>query len=298
MGLVYCPNGRSNWSQHSALTPTPIQLEDDKIRVYAGMRDNTGASRIGYVDVDADKPSRIVAVSDSPVLDVGLPGCFDDNGVILGDIAQLGRKLLMYYVGFQLVEKVKFLAFSGLAVSVDGGERFQRCSNTPILDRSDDGLYIRAIHSVLRENGIWRAWCGVGSGWETIGGKPYPRYNIRLYESRDGIHFPDRGTVCIDNTENEYRIGRPRVVKDGDTYCMFYTKGTLTGDYIPGYAESKDGISWIRKDSEAGISLSKEGWDSKHLCYPATIRVRERTIMFYNGNDMGRTGFGYAELEI
>jgi len=296
-GLVYCPDGHSEWAKHSALTPTPLLIDDDTIRVFVSMRDLRGIGRIGYVDVDADNPLRITDISEEPVLDIGIPGTFDDNGVILGDIANRDGKLWMYYVGFQLVEKVKFLAFTGLAISRDGGVGFERFGNAPILDRNEEGLYFRAIHSVLPERGTWKAWCGVGSGWAYIDDKPYPRYNIRCYESQDGVHFPETGALCIDNTTEEYRIGRPRVYKTRNGYQMFYTKGTLNHDYLPGYAESRDGVSWVRKDHDVGISLSASGWDSKHLCYPALITVHDRTYMFYNGNDMGKSGFGCAVLE-
>ena len=203
----------------------------------------------------------------------------------------------MYYVGFQLVEKVKFLAFAGLAISSDGGNTFKRYSKAPILDRSDEGLYFRAIHSVMIENGVWKAWCGIGSEWVWIDGKPFPKYHIKYFESRDGLKFPKEGKICIDFRENEYRIGRPRVIKENGIYKMFFTKGTLEKDYMPGYAESNDGISWIRMDNKIGINKSKNGWDSKHLCYPSVIKYNDKVYMFYNGNDMGKDGFGYAVLE-
>jgi hypothetical protein len=78
---------------------------------------------------------------------------------------------------------------------------------------------------------------------------------------------------------------------------MFYTKGTLEGQYTPGYAESTDGLHWFRKDESVGIGLSCEGWDSTALSYPSLLRYKDKTYMFYNGNEMGKTGFGYAELK-
>ena len=96
---------------------------------------------------------------------------------------------------------------------------------------------------------------------------------------------------------NEYRIGRPRVYKNGPAYQMFFTKGTLNKDYLSGYAESSDGIHWTRKDEEIGIGLSENGWDSEMLAYPSLLRYKEQLFMFYNGNNMGQTGFGYAILK-
>jgi hypothetical protein len=33
------------------------------------------------------------------------------------------------------------------------------------------------------------------------------------------------------------------------------------------------------------------------ICYPCVVEVDGRTLMFYNGNGFGQTGFGYAVLE-
>lgn len=295
-GLIYSPDPNIDWRNNSALTPTPIILDDKTIRIYAGFRDKNGISRIGYVDVDGENPSKVLKISEKPVLDVGIPGTFDDNGIILGDLIKFNNKIYMYYVGFQLVEKVKFLAFTGLAISNDNGENFIRYSKSPVLDRSNDELYIRAIHTIIYDNGVWKAWTGTGNDWQNIDGKVFPKYDIRYYESKDGIHFNDTGIICISPKNREYRIGRPRVYKINNKYIMFYTYGTLSKEYLSGYAESLDGVNWIRKDTEIGINLSTSGWDSHHLAYPSIITFNNKTFMFYNGNDMGYDGFGYAEL--
>ena len=155
-GLIYEPPLDGSWRDNSALTPTAFLLNDNVIRVYTSLRDKNGVGRIGYVDVNASNPSEVLKVSDKPVLDIGREGMFDDNGVILGDLIRVDDKIYMYYVGFQLVGKVKFLAYTGLAISSDNGETFERVSETPILDRKDEALYIRAIHSVLFENGKFK----------------------------------------------------------------------------------------------------------------------------------------------
>jgi hypothetical protein len=297
MGLIYCPDGKYSWAQHSALTPTPFLIREKVIRIFAGFRDNNGVSRIGYVDVDAENPSKVLSVSESPILDVGVPGAFDDNGLILGDVIRVGDAIYLYYIGFQLVEKVKFLAFTGLAISHDGGESFKRFSEAPILDRNQEGLFFRAIHSITFKDGVYTAWLGAGRQWSQIEGRSYPSYSIRRVESRDGIHFENDRAVNILFADSEYRIGRPRVFDNGAGYSMFYTKGTLTKDYLPGYATSLDSENWVRKDSEVGIGLSNTGWDSLHLSYPTAFKYKEKTYLFYNGNNMGSTGFGWALMK-
>jgi len=298
-GLIYAPPFDNTWKDNSALTPTPIVINENTIRVYAGFRNPEGISRIGYVDLDANDPSIVIKVSDKPVLDIGKPGNFDDNGVILGDIIRKGNDLLLYYVGFQLVKDVKFLAYSGLAISKDNGETFLRVQENPIMDKSDEALFIRAIHTVIYEDGVYKVWYATGSGWESIGEDNYPKYDINYLESNSAFEFPENGIKCIVNNSqnNEYRIGRPRVYKsETGSYIMNFTYGTTDGRYQAGQAISDDGIHWCRKDEDFKLKPSGKGWDSNHLCYPALISSKNKTYLFYNGNNMGHQGFGYAEL--
>lgn len=296
-GPVFCQDKGQPWRFSSALTPTPILLNQDTIRVYAGFRDIEGISRIGYVDLDAQEPTVIKAISNHPVLDIGRDGCFDDNGVILGEVLRVNDTLRLYYVGFQLVKKVKFLAFTGIAESSDGGETFQRLSETPVLDRALGATTIRAIHSVIYDEDIFKVWYAAGDDWQLIDGKPYPKYNIWYTESKDGLSFPEKGLLCVDVQGDEYRIGRPSVYKKNSLYYMLYTKGSTSGqDYFPGLAVSKDGMAWERTDDALGLTLSEEGFDSVHLCYPRLVESHGKTYGVYNGNNMGIDGFGLAEL--
>lgn len=297
-GLIYKPPFDGTWKDNSALTPTAFLLDENTIRVYVSFRDKEGIGRIGYIDVDAKNPSNVLKISDKPVLDIGKDGMFDDNGVILGDLIRVEDKIYMYYVGFQLVKKSKFLAYTGLAISKDNGETFKRYKNVPIMDREDEALYIRAIHSVIYEDNKFKIWYATGSGWENITGVDFPQYDINYIESEDGIHFKENGIKCIENNSNnlEYRIGRPRTYKKDDLYIMNFTYGTTDGRYIAGQATSSDGVNWNRDDEKLGIQLSKEGWDSIHLSYPSIVYSGDKFFMFYNGNNMGKEGFGYAEL--
>jgi hypothetical protein len=67
--------------------------------------------------------------------------------------------------------------------------------------------------------------------------------------------------------------------------------------YRIGYAESTDGLSWIRLDQHVGIDISSSGWDSEMICYPRVFEHNKRLYMLYNGNDYGKSGFGLAVLE-
>jgi hypothetical protein len=73
--------------------------------------------------------------------------------------------------------------------------------------------------------------------------------------------------------------------------------GSRKKSYSIGYAESEDGKSWIRKDSDVGIAPSSSGWDSEGVTYPFLFEHSGQMYMLYNGNHYGRTGFGIAVLE-
>lgn len=294
-GFIYCPSGELGWDVDTFMAPHPMVV-GDRIRIYGCTRDKDGIGRIKYIEVEGDNPSNVLYVAQEPSLDIGRPGTFDDNGLTLGDIVEVNGEHWMYYVGFQHVQKAKFYAFSGLAISKDGARTFKRYSEVPIMDRTDKGLFGRCIHTVFRENGIFKIYYSLMYGWEYINDIPYPAYNIWYTESEDGIHIPDEDNcLCIDNKGNEYRIGRPNIYKTSDGYEMFYSADLKTKEYVSGYAVSKDGKSWERKDDMFTIPKSENGFDSEMVAYPAKVRFKDRTYIIYNGNGMGRAGIGYAE---
>lgn len=297
-GQIYCPNGEHEWEIDTFMTPHAMKIEDGVIRIWGGVRDREGVSRIKYIDVDEHNPSKVLEISQNPVLDIGREGCFDDNGVILGDIIEVGDLLYLYYVGFQHVQKVKFYAFSGLAISSNKGKTFERYSEVPILDRGPRGRFGRCIHTVLHEEDVFKCYYAVINDWKVINNIVYPVYNIWYKTSKDGINFDNEDDcLCIDVQGSEYRIGRPKVYKTPNGYEMYYTRDLVSKEYIIGYATSKDGIEWMREDIKAGLTKSNLGWDSEMACYPVKLETSQAKYLFYNGNGMGKTGIGYAVWE-
>ena len=68
--------------------------------------------------------------------------------------------------------------------------------------------------------------------------------------------------------------------------------------YRLGYAYSNDIKNWTRDDSQVGIDVSKDGWDSDMLCYPHVFELNRKIYLLYNGNEFGKYGFGLAVLEM
>lgn len=297
-GLVFSPRGDEPWSRHTALQPTPILSKNGTfVRVYFGTRDDEGVSRVSFVDLDSADPRRVIGYAKQPALDIGLPGTFDDNGVVPCALVRRDDRIWMYYAGYQIPHRIKFMAFGGLAVSDDEGVTFHRVSQVPVLDRTDRELYFRAAHTVLWEGDLCRVWYGGGSSWRESDGKQLPVYDVRYLESPVGHSFPDEGETHVTfETESEFRIGRPIVYRAAGIYRMFYGFATTDSGYRLGYAESSDGYIWTRRDGEMELTVSETGWDSEMIAYPSIVELSTRTFMFYNGNQMGKDGFGVAEL--
>lgn len=294
-GLIFKTQNFNDWRDNSALQPTPL-IFDDKIRFYVGFRDKNGISRIGYIDLDKKNPEKILKVSQNPVLDIGKDGAFDEFGVVPSTIIKRDKKIYMYYAGYQLGKKVRFLVLSGLAISEDNGETFTRHSSVPVFERTDNEMLFRVPHTVMFEDNKFKFWYGGGSEFMQGKDKTLPVYDVRYLESRDGTDIPKEGKTILKTKENEYRVGRPFVIKKENDYLMFYGYSSEDKPYQLGYATSKDGIEWIRNDENIGIELSPKGWDSEMMAYPCVLTVGNKTYLFYNGNNYGEDGFGYAEL--
>jgi hypothetical protein len=293
-GLVWGPDAFAPWAAHSALQPTPHLVEGGPLRVYAGLRDAGGRGSVGFVDLDPTDPSRVLRVAETPALAPAAAGAFAVDGVVPAAVVADGDALRLYYAGYLRRSDVRFQVFGGLALSHDGGETFAARSSEPVMPPTAEGALFRVVHSIRRDGARWRAWYGAGSEFRQGAAKTLPVYDIRHCESPDGIAFPEAGTVCIPPTGDEHRVGRPWVVPSAHGYEMYFGAGSERVPYRLAYATSADGVRWARDDAALGLEPSPEGWDSEMIAYPAVVAAGSDTYLFYNGNDYGRAGFGYA----
>ena len=301
LGLVYKPDGSLQWATSHAMIPTPIRLNDKVVRVFVTFCDDKGIGRPGYVDVSAQNPLNVLDISRQPLLDLGNPGTFDENGLLTCCVTDLGDgRMYMYYAGFELGTKIRYRLLTGLAISVDGGNSFKRYMQTPVLERSSTELYFRGGPYCLYTPPRFCLWYVAGSQWVYLNGKSMPVYDIRYAESNDGIHWPDQGEVQISITKiDEHGFGRPCVIrKASGEFRMFYSvRSRSLGSYRLGYAESNDGRNWIRMDEKLNLDVTPDSFDSQAIMYAAPIVINEKLYVFYNGNEFGRDGFAVALLE-
>lgn len=294
-GLIFEPPSSLGWMVTHASVPCARRLDGDLCRVYFGGRDASNRSRIGYFEMDLNRPHVATYVSPEPVLGCGELGSFDDNGVMPSWILDRNGKMCLYYVGWNLGVTVPFYNSIGLATSEDGGKTFSRFSQGPILGRDACDPFFTASCCVLKEDAMWKMWYLSCSRWALEDGKPKHYYNIKYAESQDGVQWLRTGMVSVGHkSPDEYAISRPSVIRDGDLYRMWYS---YRGDtYRIGYAESTDGVLWERKDEAVGIDVSETGWDSEMIEYPFVFDHDGQRYMLYNGNNYGATGVGLALL--
>jgi hypothetical protein len=304
-GLIYRINKSIPWSQSHTQVPV-VDSFTDKFRIYFGTRDVNNKSRIGYIDVEKNNPKKIIYVCKKPVLDIGKPGGFDDCGVIPSWIIKKNNKKYLYYVGITQRKTVPYEKQIGLAISEDNGENYFRFSDGPIFSSNYHEPFFTGTSCVLFHNNKWKNWYMSCTEWKKIKNKYEPRYHIKYAESKNGYDWNQKGIVAIDfKSKNEGGIVKANVLIENNLFKMWYSYRNLEeysdnskNSYRIGYAESKDGVNWIRKDNMAGINVSNTGWDSGMITYPHVIKYKNKLLMFYNGSGFGKTGIGYAEYVI
>ena len=125
-----------------------------------------------------------------------------------------------------------------------------------------------------------------------------------MAHSDDGIKWSKYGNNLLKDYlgENECQACPDVIYKDGQ-YHMFYSyrdshnyRGK-DGGYRMGYAVSSNMTDWLRNDELVGLTVSEEGWDSEMVSYPHVFSLDEEIYMLYQGNEMGRAGFGLAKLD-
>lgn len=300
LGRIWFADGSYDWMISHTTAPSALYLGDSKFRIYFNSRNRENKSQPGYIDIKFENQYsvKVINVSERPVLKLGDPGLFDDAAIFAQSFVKRNELIYMYYNGWMRGVSVPYYTSIGLAISKDGGLSFNRYSPAPILCRSKIDPYGTGSPWVIYEDGIWRMWylSIVRFGW--IDGNPMYYYHIKYAESEDGIHWDRRGIVAIDfEHPGETRIARPCVIYEDGIYKMWYCYAIGLGGYKIGYAESEDGIKWIRKDDDISFMGEVGDWDRGMMAYPFVFKYRNRKYMIYSGNEYGKGGMGLAILK-
>ena len=238
-------------------------------------------------------------------MDLGPLGAFDDSGIMPTSILSIDDTTkFLYYIGWTTRGTVPYSNAIGLAISKDQGKSFQKYSEGPIIGVGPTEPFFTGTCYVLKLASEYIAYYLSCTGWIKVAGKLEPIYDLKIATSRDAVYWKQSGAVAIPLEQGEGGIASASVVTLGSKFHMWFSvrgesdfRENKENSYRIGYAESDDGYHWKRV-SNSILSPSKSDWDSTMLAYPNVVLSDQKLWLFYNGNGFGKSGFGYAELNI
>lgn len=281
--------------EHRAQVPV-VDTYETVYRIYYSTRNTDGKSIPMFIDVDRNVPSNIVTPPTKLNISLGSPGLFDWAGIMPTEIVTYNGNKYLYYIAWSLRKDVSYHNSVGLAISTDGGNTWEKFSTGPVFSTSyKEPGYIGTV-GILIENDIWKMWYLSCQSWEN--GEPI--YDIKYAISSNGIDWNPTGMTAIHLEKNEGGISAARVKKIDDIYHMWFSvrdkegyRDDINKSYRIKKAISYDGIKWERVNS-IDLDISSNEWENKMVCYPYIIHEEDKLLMFYNGNEFGKTGVGYA----
>jgi len=283
---------------------------DGRVRIYFStrVRDSVGKylSHVAFVDFDKNMQD-IIDISKHTVIDLGELGCFDEHGIFPVNVLRDKGMVLAYTTGWNRKVSVSADASIGLAISHDDGLTFQKYGKGPVLSTSLHEPFLIGDAFVMSFGGMYHMWYIFGTKWKKfVESEPPDRvYKIAHATSEDGITWQRDGRQIISDKLNADECqALPTVFQRDGLHHMYFCYRQAHGfrsqsgnAYRIGYAYSTDLVNWLRDDSKAGITVSKDDWDSQMQCYPHTFELDGKIYMLYNGNEFGRLGFGLAVLD-
>ncbi len=276
-----------------AMLPTPVYRGKGKVRIYFSPRSKKNQGVITYLDYDLN--TKQTFFPERVLLTPGELGHFDDEGCLIGTVIEDK----MYYLGWNNAVSVPFRNTIGMAQKTEKG--WKKLPG-PILGRSPNAPIGMTVPFVWKKSDSWELFSGKIYKWEKMdNGKLTYITVLSKARSYDGINWEwEEENIIKTNLALMEKIVRPWIVKIDNQYHMWFSVRILDEPYRLGYAFSKDGIHWERRDEEMDFfnNLPREDWEKEMLCYPTVFQTEKGEIyMLYNGNGFGKTGFGLAKLE-
>jgi hypothetical protein len=301
LGRIFVADAHSDWIHSHGVVPIARLLGNYRYRIYFNPRDRRGRSNVSWLDIDIRNPTKVLALSQKPLIEPGELGYFDDNGAMSSWLVEHDGRELLFYQGWNLGVTVKFYVAVGIATRPlgDPAQSFARMSPGPILERCIEEPVFIACPAVMIEHGKWRMWYQSGRPWSRSSEGALPSYDIRFAESSDGIRWTLTGKQILTfEHPGEVAITRfcPLREVNGQYRAWYSYRGNDWG-YRIGYATSEDGCNWTRHDDKVGIVCESQSWEAQMICYPFVFDTDIGRFMLYNGGRYGQAGFGIAALD-
>jgi hypothetical protein len=232
---------------------------------------------------------------DSPVIEPGPPGSWDDDKIRSGALHFDGSVYHLWYDGR---DQAGVHADTGHATSSDGVEWTKDPTN-PVLTRGAPGewddFWVYGT-GVVHDGAQYHMWYnGFGSQTDI--------WQVGYATSPDGTVWtkhPDNPVLTPGpaGSWDSLLIGLGTVILDDGSYRMWYDGGDETARQV-GYAESTDGVTWTKyPDPIVEVGTYPGAWDRGWVSWPYVVFDGTTYHMWYTGGHITSTythwSIGYA----
>lgn len=286
--------------------PFPINI-DGCTRIFFSTRsskdvDGNYCSYIHFANYDIEN-RKIISFSETPLIKTGGRGTFDEHGTYPFSLINYKNGFLGYYGGWSRKISVPYEVKIGMVTSEDG-KNFEKCGEGPVIGASLFEPMTLSGPRIFEFNELLHMFYISGTKWQRDSvGRPESIFKIRHATSIDGINWIRQNSNLLNSIlEEDECQASPTVFYAHNYYHMLFSykygsdfRGTDRG-YRLGYAVSENLYNWQRVDKMLSIDASAELWDNRDISYPCFYSYKDKNYIFYQGNDIGKSGFGYAKL--
>ncbi len=278
--------------------PTPwFDAATGRLRLFVSSRDTWGVSRVFVMELDPGNPVKVLASNPFPVLDVGRPGNFDADGILCTDVhLEADGVLRMLYAGFETGALGRYRLLTGTCVSVNGGETFNRESDTPLLPSRQGELSVRGA-AVFGESLDSKFSGGIvyagGSEWvATSGGRLRPKYALKYQTlANPGLGLGGGVRTLLEPDVGEHGFGRPGAIQTAGRSCLLLSvRVRTTGSYRLEAAGVTDQGGVLRGVIALEVWRNDTAMALEELMFAGSVTTGTDTWVFLNGRNYGEGG--------
>ncbi len=230
-----------------------------------------GHDRIGVGTIEKKRFDGISwNIRSTPVIDVGVPGDWDEDHVLDPATVEVGGRVFLYYSA--VCPRVHRSIC--LATSTDG-VNFQKHPGNPVVMGGGPEI-------------VWRDGVFYLFYWKDVLGST--GFQLHLAVSDNGFDFKEFQSEPIlpigpAGSWDSYTVETPRITEWDGVYHMFYCGSDRFSDYPAhaGYATSTDLIHWQKHPHPVFSRGEKGTWDEGAIWFTTVEKIGGRYYLWYEG---------------
>jgi hypothetical protein len=306
--LLFKPSNTLDWQQKFAQIPIGYIRGNvlDVVFATRSVVDRFDNYRSYPAMVSFQLPNfQLMSICDSPLLDLGSPGSFDDSGIMPGSIIELsGNTQAMYYCGWSLSSPTPYKWSIGIAYA-EKGQAFCRRYNGPIISSSIQNPFLVASPIVSRPNqnvDYFEMYHLSGTSWNFIDNNWESRYLLSKSVSLDGVNW-NKSEFHLNQVrwDDECQTSPNFFTMHGERYLSFSYRSQsgfrkdLERNYKTAIASQKSQDTWSVIQSE--LSISGTDVSRSDIAYMTTFNYHGELYALFNFSEgFGTSGIYIGEL--